>query len=91
MLMDFDEDLEGLNRKERDRNINLASPSKVAIELLLLTWLFPDPFVRLSLDVELVRRPAEEIYILTQMKDLRIIHFILNICLSQPIYLLIQY
>ena len=69
MLMDFDEDLEGLNRKERDRNINLASPSKVAIELLLLTWLFPDPFVRLSLDVELVRRPAEEIYISTQIKD----------------------
>ena len=36
MLMAFDEDLEGLNRKERDLNINLASPSKVAIELLLL-------------------------------------------------------
>ena len=36
ILMAFDDDLEGLKRKERDLNINLASPSKVAIELLLL-------------------------------------------------------
>ena len=36
MLMAFDEDREGLKRKERDLSINLASPSKVAIELLLL-------------------------------------------------------
>ena len=36
ILMAFDDDLEGLKRKERDLNMNLASPSKVAIELLLL-------------------------------------------------------
>jgi len=36
ILMAFDDDLEGLKRKERDLNINLARPSKVAIELLLL-------------------------------------------------------
>ena len=44
ILIALDEDLEGLNKKDRDLNINFASPSKVVIELLLLLpELFPDP------------------------------------------------
>ena len=61
ILIALDEDLEGLNKKDRDRNINFASPSKVVIELLLLLAEF-DPWTLFSFEDELVRRPVEEIY-----------------------------
>jgi hypothetical protein len=34
-LIALDEDLEGLNKNERDLNMNFASPSNVVMELLL--------------------------------------------------------
>ena len=61
ILIALDEDLEGLNKKDRDLNINFASPSKVVIELLLLLDEF-DPWTLFSFEDELVRRPVEEIY-----------------------------
>ena len=57
----MEEDREGLNKKERDLNMNLASPSNVVIELLLVGGVFPDPATLLSFE-ELVRRLVEETY-----------------------------
>ena len=57
--MTFDDDREGLNKNERDLNMNFASPSKLDSELVEV---FPATLFSFAVFVVLVRRPpADEI------------------------------